>query len=350
MPDRVMYNEVSLQVKGDNSMNKKYINNLIKPFVKPSDKRAVFQVINTVFPYILSVGVMYYMIQFGIHYLFALVFSIIPALFLVRIFILFHDCTHGSFMKSKKVMNVLGTIFGILVFTPYKKWKEEHRQHHRTVGNIDKRGIGDVWTMTVDEYTNTSRFKKLGYMMYRNPLVLFVIGPVYIFLIGQRLPSKRMTKELWIDLMINNLGVLGVFLIVTFTVGIKYYILIQLPIIAIAASLGVWLFYIQHQYDEVYWEDTEHWDILDAALKGSSVYKLPAILNWFTGSIGYHNIHHLNAKIPNYRLKKLYYRFKEMRQSKKIKIFQSIRLARLFLYDENSKRLITHSSYRKLIV
>jgi omega-6 fatty acid desaturase (delta-12 desaturase) len=234
-----------------------------------------------------------------------------------------------------------------LVFTPYKKWKEEHRQHHRTVGNIDKRGVGDVWTMTVDEYESTTKLKRFGYKLYRNPLVLFVIGPVYIFLVSQRFPSKPMTKEFWIDLIINNLGVLVIIITVTFTVGIKYYLLIQLPVISIAASLGVWLFYIQHQYDEVYWEDSEHWSILDAAFKGSSVYKLPAVLNWFTGSIGYHNIHHLNAKIPNYRLKKLYNTYNEMRQSKKIKIFQSIRLAGLFLYDEKAKRLISYRKYRK---
>ena len=328
-------------------MNKKYINKLIKPFIRPSDKKAIFQIINTVIPYIISIVAMYYMLYFGIHYIFALLFSIIPALFLVRIFILFHDCTHGSFLNSRRAMSILGTFFGILVFTPYKKWKEEHRQHHRTVGNIDKRGVGDVWTMTVDEYESTTKLKRFGYKLYRNPLVLFVIGPVYIFLVSQRFPSKPMTKEFWIDLIINNLGVLVIIITVTFTVGIKYYLLIQLPVISIAASLGVWLFYIQHQYDEVYWEDSEHWSILDAAFKGSSVYKLPAVLNWFTGSIGYHNIHHLNAKIPNYRLKKLYNTYNEMRQSKKIKIFQSIRLAGLFLYDEKAKRLISYRKYRK---
>ena len=331
-------------------MDKKHINKLIKPFIKPSNKRAIFQISNTVIPYLLTLTGMYYMIHYGVHYFFVLLFSIIPALFLVRIFILFHDCTHGSFMKSTKAMTILGTFFGILVFTPYKKWKEEHRQHHRTVGNIDKRGVGDVWTMTVEEYKNTSKIKRVGYIIYRNPLVLFLIGPIYIFLISQRFPTKNMTKDFWIDLIITNLGVLSVILFVSFTIGIKYYLLIQLPVIAIAASLGVWLFYIQHQYDEVYWENSEHWSILDAALKGSSVYKLPAVLNWFTGSIGYHNIHHLNSKIPNYRLKKLFKTYKEMRGSKQIRIFQSFRLAGLILYDEKSKRLISYRKYRKLFV
>jgi len=330
-------------------MDKKYINNLIRPFINPSNKRAIFQIANTVIPYIVSIIGMYFMILYGVHYLFVLVASIIPALFLVRIFILFHDCTHNSFMKSKKAMDVIGTIFGVLVFTPYKKWKEEHRQHHRTVGNIDKRGVGDVWTMTVAEYNNTSKLGRLGYKLYRNPLVLFVIGPVYIFLIGQRFPSKRMTKSLWVDLIIHNIGVLSIILVVSFTVGFKYYLMIQLPIIAISASLGVWIFFVQHQYDDVYWEDTEHWTILDAALKGSSVYKLPMVLNWFTGSIGYHNIHHLNSKIPNYRLKKLFKTYKEMRESKQIKLFQSIRLASLFLYDEKTKKLISYRRYKKLL-
>jgi len=329
-------------------MDKKHINSLIKPFIKPSNKRAFFQITNTVIPYLITLVVTYYMIQYGINYFFVLLFSIIPALFLVRIFILFHDCTHGSFVKSNKVTIILGTLFGILVFTPFKRWKEEHRQHHRTVGNIDKRGIGDVWTMTVEEYRSTSKIKRFGYVIYRNPLVLFVIGPIYIFLISQRLPTKPMTKEFWIDLITTNLGVLTIILTISFTIGFKYYIMIQLPIIAIASSLGVWLFYIQHQYDEVYWEDSEHWSILDAALKGSSVYKLPAVLNWFTGSIGYHNIHHLNSKIPNYRLKKLFKSYKEMRESKQIKLFQSFRLASLILYDEKSKKLISYRKYRKL--
>ena len=329
-------------------MDKRYINNLIKPFLKPSNKRAIFQITNTVLPYLVSIVGMYYMIYYGVNYFFVLLFSIVPALFLVRIFILFHDCTHSSFMKSKKMMNVIGTVFGILVFTPYKKWKEEHRQHHRTVGNIDKRGIGDVWTMTVQEYQNTTKWKRFGYMLYRNPIILFIIGPILIFLIVQRLPGKKMTKELWVDLIINNLGVLAIILITTFTVGIKYYLMIQLPVIAIAASLGVWLFFVQHQYDEVYWADSEHWTILDAALKGSSVYKLPAVLNWFTGSIGYHNIHHLNSRIPNYRLKKLFKAYKELRNSKQINIVQSLRLASLFLYDEKTKRLISYRRYRRL--
>lgn len=328
-------------------MDKKYINNLIRPFIKPSNKRAIFQITNTIIPYLLTLVGMYYMIQYGIHYFFVLLFSIIPALFLVRIFILFHDCTHGSFVKSKRATTVLGTLFGILVFTPFKKWKEEHRQHHRTVGNIDKRGVGDVWTMTVNEYKNTSKAKRFGYIVYRNPLVLFIIGPIYVFVISQRFPTKAMTKEFWIDLIITNLGVLLIILTVSFTIGFKYYLMIQLPIISIAGSLGVWLFYIQHQYDEVYWEDSEHWSVVDAALKGSSVYKLPAVLNWFTGSIGYHNIHHLNSRIPNYRLKKLFKSYKEMRVSKQIKLFQSFRLASLILYDEKSRRLISYRRYRK---
>lgn len=329
-------------------MDKKYMNSLVKPFIKPSNKRAIFQVTNTVVPYLLLVTAMSFMLYYGVHYGFVLLVSVLPALFLVRIFILFHDCTHSSFVRSKKAMTVIGTIFGVLVFTPFKMWKEEHRQHHRTVGNIDKRGIGDVWTMTVDEYSHSSKLKRLGYLMYRNPVVLFIIGPLYVFIIRERFPKKNMTKELWIDLIINNLGIIAIALTVSLTVGFKYYVMIQLPLIYIAATLGVWLFYVQHQYDEVYWEDNEKWSVLDAALLGSSVYRLPSVLNWFTGSIGYHNIHHLNARIPNYRLKKLFKSSKEFRKSKQIKLFESIKLAKLFLYDEQSKKLISYKRYRKL--
>lgn len=329
-------------------MDKKSINNLIRPYIEPSYTRAIFQILNTLIPYLGLITIMYFMIYYNVNYIFVLLIAILPALFLVRVFIFFHDCSHSSYVKSKRAMNILGTVFGILVFTSFKRWKKEHNYHHRTVGNIDKRGVGDVWTMTVDEYNESSTLKKLGYRLYRNPFVLFIVGPFYVFVISERFPRNLKTGGEWINYLITNIGILAIIMAVTFTVGFKYYLLIQLPIIFIAASLGVWLFYVQHQYEDVYWENSLKWSITDAALKGSSVYKLPRILNWFTGSIGYHNIHHLNARVPNYRLKKLFKSTSAFSESKQIKLFESLKLVKLFLYDVKSKKLISYHRYKKL--
>lgn len=328
-------------------MNKKEMNIMIKPFVRSSNKRAYWQIINTIIPYLLIITGMYVMISNGVNYLLVLPLALIGSLFLVRIFILFHDCTHSSFMSSKKWMSFYGHIFGILTFTPYHQWKNEHIAHHRTVGNIDKRGVGDVWTMTVEEYENSTMLKRFGYRLYRNPFILFVIGPAYMFVVNNRLPINTKTKDEWFSLIITNLAIIGIILTVSFTIGFKYYVMIQLPMIFFASSMGVWLFFVQHQYEEVYWEETSKWNIMDAALKGSSVYKLPLILDWFTGSIGFHNIHHLNAKIPNYRLRKLFKSKKPLQVSPQFNILQSLKLAKLFLYDVKNKQLITYRKYKK---
>ncbi len=328
-------------------MSSKDMNKLVRPYAVPSNTRAIWQIVNTMIPYFGLIYLMYFMINQGVPYIFVLLLSIVPGLFLVRIFIFFHDCTHKSFMKNKKVINILGHIFGILTFTSFYRWQREHVKHHSTVGNMDKRGVGDVWTMTVDEYKAASIGKRFGYRLYRNPFVLFVIGPIYVFLINERLPLQNKTKKDWLSNSITNIGVIAIIVTVWLTVGLKYYLLIQLPIIFFASSMGVWLFFVQHQYDDVYWETTENWDVTEAALKGSSVYKLPRVLEFFTGYIGYHNVHHLNAKVPNYRLKKLYYSNIKLRSKKEIKLFKSFRLMGLLLYDVKNKKLISYRKYKK---
>jgi omega-6 fatty acid desaturase (delta-12 desaturase) len=226
------------------------LNQKIKPFAKPSTSRAVYQMLNTIIPFFLLIVGMYYMVVFNVSYIFVVLVSIVPALFLVRIFIMFHDCTHKSFLSSNRAMMILGHIFGILTFTPFYKWQKDHITHHRTVGNLEKRGIGDVWMMTTDEYEQASLMKKVKYRMYRNPFILFIIGPIFLFLIGQRFPSVN-TKKVWLSTMITNVGILAIIVTISLTVGFNYYLLIQLPIIFFAAIVGVWLFYIQHQYEDV---------------------------------------------------------------------------------------------------
>lgn len=329
-------------------MTRKEINDIVRPYAWSSNRKAVWQMINTIIPYFGLIGLSYWMLQQGISYWLVLPILVLPALFLVRIFIMFHDCTHSSFMTSKRAMSFLGHIFGILTFTPYYMWKREHLTHHRTVGNLEQRGVGDVWTMTVEEYEQSSKLKKLGYRLYRHPFFLFVVGPVYMFTIHNRLPIGVKTKQDWISLIITNLGVIGIIVGVWLTVGIRYYLLIQMPIIAVAASAGIWLFYVQHQFEDVYWEDKEHWDITKAALAGSSVYRLPVILDWFSGNIAYHNVHHLNARVPNYHLRKLYHRTTEFQESREIRIRDSLKLAMLYLYDEGQKQLITRRNYLRM--
>lgn len=329
-------------------MEKTRLNKLIRPFARSSRSRAAWQIINTVVPYLGLIYLMYFLISRGVHYLLVLPISIVPAFLLVRIFIFFHDCTHSSFLKSRKWMSFWGHVFGILAFTPYHKWKREHITHHRTVGNIDKRGVGDVWTMTVEEFEQSSWLKRLGYKLYRNPFIMFVIGPFYLFVIHERLPLKLESKKELFSVLFTNIVLAGIIVLVSLTVGFQYYLMIQIPVIFFAATLGVWMFFVQHQYEDVYWEHTENWDIIAASMKGSSVYKLPRLLDWATGYIGYHNLHHINARIPNYRLKRAYHSDPFFQSGTIITFWRSFKLATLKLYEEQSKRLIGYREYRKL--
>jgi len=319
----------------------------VKPFAKASNARAIFQMINTVLPFALLIVAMYVLIINNVSYVYVLGLSVIAALFLVRIFIMFHDCTHNSFMTSRKVMIVLGHLFGILTFTPFFKWQRDHITHHRTAGNLDKRGIGDVWMMTTQEYEDASMVKRFKYRMYRNPFILFFIAPVLLFLVSQRIPTAN-TKKVWLSTMITNVGIIAIILAVTFTVGFQYYLLIQLPIIFFAAIFGVWLFYIQHQYEDVYWARTMKWKSQHAALEGASVYKLPFILEWFTGAIGYHNVHHLNPRVPNYHLRKTYHAVPDLQEGYIVTFLRSFKLSFLCFYDEKKQIMISYRQYKNL--
>lgn len=324
----------------------------LKPYAQANIFKSWMQILNTVVPYLGLLVVMGLGLYFEIPYVFVFLLSIVAGAFMVRVFIIFHDCTHLSFFKSKEANKVLGTILGILTFTPYSTWQSSHIKHHSTVGNLDERGIGDVWTMTVEEYTSSSKAKRLLYRLYRNPIFLFVIAPFFLFAVLNRLPSKKFSnKKHHISQIITNVGILLIFLAVSFTLGLKYYLLIQLPVLFFASIMGVWMFFVQHQFDEVYWERHEEWDFIKAALEGSSFYRLPIILDWITGHIGYHNIHHLNPRIPNYHLRKCYKEVHEFKKGRTITLLESFKMAMLTLYDEKSKRLISikELSKRRLI-
>jgi omega-6 fatty acid desaturase (delta-12 desaturase) len=240
----------------------------------------------------------------AVSYWLTLVLALFAGLFAMRVFIIFHDCGHGSFFKSRKANDWVGVLTGILTFTPYYAWRHSHAVHHATAGDLDRRGVGDVWTLTYDEYRALPRWKRVFYRVYRNPFIIFLIGPTIDFVVLQRLPYVNTSEKardknsvVW-----TNLSLLAILLVLSWAIGFKETILVQLPIIAIASSLGVWLFYVQHQYENVYWERHQDWDFATAALYGSSYYRLPRLLQWFSGNIGFHHIHHLSPRIPNYRL------------------------------------------------
>ncbi|MFB4475781.1 fatty acid desaturase, partial [Oceanobacillus caeni] len=244
-------------------------------------KISIIQIVNSFVPFFLLWFLAYQ--SLSISFWLSLPFSIVAAGFVVRIFIIFHDCTHMSFFKSGKANRILGTITGIITHFAFEKWKRDHSIHHATSSNLDKRGTGDVWVMTVDEYTEASFWGRLGYRLYRNPLVMFGLGPFYLFLISNRFNRKgAKRKERWNTYLIN-VSLVVIYALLVWFIGWQSLLMVQLPIIFIAGSLGVWLFYVQHQFEDSYFENEEEWDYVKAAVDGSSYYKLPKVLQWLTG-------------------------------------------------------------------
>jgi omega-6 fatty acid desaturase (delta-12 desaturase) len=263
---------------------------------------------------------------------------------LIRIFIIFHDCGHGSYFKSSRANNFWGTLTGFLVFTPYYQWRHEHAVHHATSGNLDKKGIGDIWTLTVEQYRGASIGTKIKYRIYRNPLILFTIGAAINFLLINRFTSKIAVKKDRINVYLTNLVVVVMAVLLSYLIGWKTYLLIQISIMVVAASAGVWLFYLQHQFEGVYWERHAQWDRVKAALMGSSFYKLPNMLQWFTGNIGFHHIHHLSPSIPNYNLEECHNKNAVFQEAKLLTIFTGFKSLSLRLYDEASRKLVGYPS------
>lgn len=311
---------------------------IVMRYSKPSNWASWWQVINTVIPYIALWVLMYY--SLSVSYWLTLLLSIFAAGFMVRAFIIFHDCGHGSFLKSERMNRWVGIPLGLLAFTPYHRWHKDHKEHHATVGNLDKRGVGDVQTLTVAEYKKLSRWGKFSYRFYRHPIFLLGIAPLLLFVIQFRLPKSNMTKREHLYLHLSNLALVGGAGLLIWLIEWKAYMLIQLPIIYIASIHGVWLFYVQHQYKDVKWVRAADWDYKTIALEGSSFFKLPRVLQWFTGNIGFHHIHHLGPRIPNYKLMKCYKENQIFQETKPITFFSSLHSLRLRLWDEEKQRLV----------
>ena len=283
---------------------------------------------------------MIWMVQRGISYWLVLTVALLAALFLARIFIFFHDATHGSFFSKRWANRAIGYVTGILTFTAYDRWRHEHALHHATAGNLDRRGHGDVWMMTVEEYQNASRWKRLAYRVFRYPLVTFGIGPLAMFLVAHRFVSRDARDQDRRSVWITNLAIVAVLVLAHFTIGLRTYVLIQLPIIWFAGILGVWLFYVQHQFEGVYWARDETWDRIKASLEGASYYKLPTVLQWFTGNIGFHHIHHVRPRIPNYNLARAYRETPSVQKEEPLTLRSSLRSLRLRLYDEEKDKMV----------
>lgn len=328
-------------------MSRKEWNESLKTYAKPNHNKVTLQLLNTVIPYIVLLGTILYLSSIGTSFLLLLPLSIGAAAMMVRIFIFFHDCTHQSFVASSKGNAFFGKILGFLVFTPYEAWKKEHSIHHSSVGNLDKRGVGDIWTLTIEEYEASSKAKRFIYRLFRNPAFLFSIAPVFLFVVLQRIPKKDASKKEVKNTILTNVALIIYSVVLSLLFGWQTYVLYQTLIIATASAAGVWLFYVQHQFEEVYWESSKEWDLVDAALKGSTFYKLPIVFEWVSGYIGYHHIHHLNARVPNYNLKACYKSIKPLQNTKTVTLFESFRLGALHFYDEKRKVMITYKQLKK---
>lgn len=321
---------------------------VLRQYSEPDLRKAIWQLVNTFVPYALLWILMVITVQRGYSYGLTLLLAVVAGFFLVRIFIFFHDCCHGSFFASRRANTILGYITGILTFTPYESWQHSHNRHHATVADLDRRGTGDVWTMTVTEYQKASRWKRFGYRLFRHPLVTFGLGPAYIFLLSQRLPDKDAGKAERRSVLITDLALVAVIALAAATIGLRTYVLIQLPVILIAGTLGVWLFYVQHQFEGVYWARHEDWDPLRAALEGSSYYKLPGVLRWLTGNIGLHHVHHVRPRIPNYNLQACLEAIPALQEVTPLTFWRSLKSPWLDLWDEERQQLISFRAARRL--
>jgi omega-6 fatty acid desaturase (delta-12 desaturase) len=311
---------------------------LVMKYQVPDDWRSVWQIANSVIPYLMMWYLMYR--SLSVSYWLTLLLAPLAAGFMTRIFIIFHDCGHGSFFKSSKANHIVGTVCGILTHTPYFQWTREHAIHHASSGDLSRRGVGDVTTLTVKEYLALSKWGRLKYRLYRNPLVMLGIGPHFIFLFWQRFTGKHSGRRERNNVYVTNLGLLAMYGSLWWVMGLKTLLMISAPIVIIAGAAGVWLFYVQHQYEETYWRDRGEWDYATSALLGSSYYKLPRVLQWFSGNIGFHHIHHLSPKIPNYKLQQCHEENPLFQESTVLGIRASLKTASMKLWDEERQQMV----------
>jgi len=317
----------------------------VMPYANAETRASIIQLLNTILPFFVFWFLAYQTLS--ISFWLSLPFSVITAGFMIRSFIIFHDCTHGSFFRNKKLNDFCGTFTGVITHFAYEKWKREHSIHHATSGNLDKRGIGDIWVMTVKEYEEADKWERLKYRLYRNPLIMFGLGPFLLFLYSNRFNRKGPKRKERLNTYLINAILVSAYCLIGFTLGWHVVLLVQLPIIYIAGALGIWLFYVQHQFEDSYFENESEWDFVKAAVDGSSYYKLPKWLEWMTGNIGYHHVHHLAPRVPNYHLEKAHENTPPLHKATTITLKTSLESIKFRLYDEENKTFVSFRHMRQ---
>jgi omega-6 fatty acid desaturase (delta-12 desaturase) len=324
--------------------NDPYWREAMAPYARPIFARSLLDIFTSVVPFLALWAVMYAV--FDDSYWLVLLISVPAAGFLLRTFILFHDCTHGSFFESRRANVWGGRIFGLLVFQCFANWRHHHAVHHGSAGDLDRRGTGDVTTWTVEEYYSKPWPSRLGYRLFRHPAVMFGVGPIWSLLIGPRIWAGSKPGKLRNSILLTNLAVVAMVGAAVVAFGWQAVLLIEAPLIIIAGTAGVWLFFVQHQFEDVYWEDSDAWDYSEAALRGSSYLKLPQPLQFFTGNIGLHHVHHLSARVPNYNLQRAHDENEVFEQVPVLTPRKAMRSSRLKLWDPDRKQLVTFAEGR----
>ncbi len=314
---------------------------MLAPYRKPNDARGVFELVVTAVPFAVLWTLMW--LSLGVSYWLTLLLAVPAAGLLVRFFLIQHDCGHGSFFRRRRTNDWVGRTIGVLTLTPYDYWQHSHALHHAGSGNLDRRGIGDIDTLTVREYLALSRWRRLRYRLYRHPIVMFGAGPAYLFILRHRLPigAMRAGWQPWVSTMATNVAVAALVAAMIWLVGLGPFLLVHLPITILAASIGVWLFYVQHQFEDTFWERDPRWNFHEAAFYGSSHYDLPVVLRWFTANIGVHHVHHLCSRIPYYRLPRVMRDHPQLAAARRLTLLESLRCVRKALWDEEGRQLVS---------
>ncbi len=316
----------------------------LKLYAQPRLGRGLLDIATSVVPYLALTGLMFLIV--GTSVVATLVLAVPAAGFLVRTFVVFHDCAHGSLLPSRRANRYVGRALGLLVLSPFERWRHDHAIHHGSSGDLDRRGVGDVLTLTICEYRGRSRKGRLGYRLIRNPLVMFGLGPIFAMIIGPRIPTRSQRPRMRNSVLLTDCVLLAAFSALVWLAGWEQLLLVWAPAAMIAGSTGIWLFYVQHQFEDTYWNHGDEWSYTDAALCGSSYLRLPRILRFFTGNIGLHHVHHLNARIPNYNLKRAHDENPILQNVPTLSLLDGLLAVRLKLWDEERGALVTFAQAR----
>lgn len=313
-------------------------------YAKPRLSRSLVDVATSVVPYLVLVAAMFAALRVSL--LLSLVLVLPASGFLIRAFIVFHDCTHGSFVRSRRANNLIGAAIGLLVWLPFRGWQHEHAVHHATAGDLDRRGVGDITTLTVAEYRALPVWGRVGYRLFRNPVVMFGLGWLLVLVLKPRFVPRGASARVRRSILATDLALAGMVAGSCFVLGWQDYLLVQGPVFLVAGAVGTWLFYVQHQFESTYWQAHVDWRYDRAALEGSSYLKLPRLLQFFTGNIGFHHVHHLSVGIPNYNLQKAHESADDLQAVPELTLWDGLRATRLKLWDENRGRLVTFRAAR----